>query len=71
MLTETYIDALLVDEALADLVWELWDRRVIGDELAAWAWWLLVTDGTGQTSSQINVQFSGTCEWRFQSWMTP
>ncbi len=41
MLTETYIDALLVDEALADQVWELWDRRVIDDELAAIAWLLL------------------------------
>jgi len=24
MLTEAYIDALLVDEELADLVWEAW-----------------------------------------------
>ncbi len=35
MLTELYIGALLVDEDLADLVWELWDRGVIDDELAA------------------------------------
>ena len=26
MLTELYIEALLVDEELADQVWELWDR---------------------------------------------
>ena len=25
MLTETYIEVLLVDEELADLVWEAWD----------------------------------------------
>ena len=25
MLTELYIEALLVDEELADLVWEAWD----------------------------------------------
>ncbi len=25
MLTETYIEALLVDEALVDQVWEAWD----------------------------------------------
>jgi len=25
MLTEAYIEALLVDEELADLVWEAWD----------------------------------------------
>jgi len=35
MLTEIYREALLVDEDLADQVWELWDRVVIGDELAA------------------------------------
>ncbi len=26
MLTETYIEALLVDEKLADQVWEAWDK---------------------------------------------
>jgi hypothetical protein len=26
MLTEIYIETLLVDEELADLVWEAWDR---------------------------------------------
>ncbi len=41
MLIEIYIEPLLVDEDLADRVWELWDRRVIGDELAAIAWLLL------------------------------
>ena len=29
ILTELYIDALLVDEELADLVWEAWDAGVI------------------------------------------
>jgi len=29
MLTEIYIEALLVDEDLADQVWELWDTGVI------------------------------------------
>ena len=28
MLTEIYIEALLVDEDLADQVWELWDGDV-------------------------------------------
>ncbi len=41
MLTEIYIEALLVDEDLADQVWELWDDDVIDDELAAIAWLLL------------------------------
>jgi hypothetical protein len=38
MLTELYIEALLVDEALADEVWTLWDAGLISDELAARAW---------------------------------
>ena len=41
MLTDLYIDALLVDENLADQVWELWDADVIDCELAAIAWLLL------------------------------
>ena len=41
MLTELYIEALLVDEDLADQVWELWDVELIPDELAAIAWLLL------------------------------
>ena len=43
MLTELYIEALLVDEARADLVWEAWDADVINDILAALAWWLVST----------------------------
>ncbi|MCH7822602.1 MAG: hypothetical protein IIA07_11340 [Proteobacteria bacterium] len=38
MLVEIYIEALLVDEELADQVWELWDAGVIDDELAVVAW---------------------------------
>ena len=38
MLTELYIGALLVDEQLADMVWEAWNGGLISDELAAWAW---------------------------------
>ena len=35
MLTKIYIEALLVDEDLADQVWEAWDAGVITDDLAA------------------------------------
>ncbi len=35
MLTEIYIEALLVDEELADQVWELWNIGIIPDGLAA------------------------------------
>ena len=41
MLTEVYIETLLVNEGLADQVWELWNAGVIDDELAAIAWMLL------------------------------
>jgi len=41
MLTELYIEALLVDEDLADQVWELWNAGVITDGLAASAWAIL------------------------------
>ena len=43
MLTEIYIEALLIDEELADQVWELWDKQLVSDGLAAWAWWIIVT----------------------------
>ena len=33
MLTEIYISALLVDEELADLVWEAWEAGKIDAEL--------------------------------------
>ena len=41
MLSRLYIEALLVDEVLADLVWYMWDAGVIDDELAALAWLML------------------------------
>ncbi len=41
MLTEIYIEALLVDEELADQVWEAWDAELIDDSTAAWAWWMI------------------------------
>ena len=41
MLTEIYIEALLVDEKLADQVWEAWDAGEI-DDLVAWlSWWTI------------------------------
>jgi hypothetical protein len=40
MLTEIYIEALLVDEDLADQVWEAWNAGLMSDELAAWCWWV-------------------------------
>jgi hypothetical protein len=43
MLTEIYIEALLVDEHLADQVWEAWDAGEIDDVVPFWAWWIVVT----------------------------
>jgi len=45
MLTEIYIKALLVDEELADQVWEAWFAGVITNDLAAIAWCILAAKG--------------------------
>ena len=42
MLTEIYIEALLINEVLADQVWEAWDAGEIDDSTAAFAWWSIV-----------------------------
>ncbi len=42
MLTQIYIEALLVDEELADQVWEAWDVGETNDETAWIAWVLIV-----------------------------
>ena len=41
MLTEVYLEALLVDEELADQVWEVWDAVEISDKGACVAWMLI------------------------------
>ena len=41
MLTEIYIEAILVDEGLADQVWEAWDKGEIDDQVAWFAWFLV------------------------------
>ncbi len=41
MLTEIYIEALLVDEERADQVWEAWEAGKIDDLRATLAWWLV------------------------------
>ena len=42
MLTEIYIEALLVDEELADQVWEAWNCGKIGDQVS-WSLWLNIS----------------------------
>ena len=41
MLTRIYIEALLVDEEMADLVWEAWDAGEFSDFWVAWFWWTI------------------------------
>ncbi len=41
MLTEIYIEALLVDEELADQVWAAWDADETDDQVAWLTWWLI------------------------------
>ncbi len=50
MLPEIYIDALLVDEELADQVWEARDKGEIDDQVAWLAWWLI-------TSSNLKILY--------------
>ncbi len=42
MLTEIYIETLLVNEELADQVWEAWDAGEIDDSMASLAWWVII-----------------------------
>ena len=51
MLTEIYIEALLVDEKLADQVWGAWDRREIDDQVAWLGWWLIGSLGAQRAFS--------------------
>ena len=44
MLTELYIEVLLVDEELADPIWEAWDTGEIDDRIEWLAWWLVSLD---------------------------
>ena len=46
MLTRLYIEALLVDEDLADQVWEAWDAGEI-DDLCALMLWAVLSNEPG------------------------
>jgi hypothetical protein len=45
ILAEIYIEALLVDEEMADDVWKQWSAGVITDDAAVWAWLILASMG--------------------------
>ncbi len=59
MLTESYIEALLVDEDLADQVWEAWDADETDDQVAWLAWWLIAS-GPKLTFVTRRVRLSST-----------
>ncbi len=46
MRTEIYIEVLLVDEELADPVWEAWDGEEI-DDLCALVLWAILSNDPG------------------------
>jgi hypothetical protein len=41
MLTEIYVEALLVDEMLAEQIWDAWDGGEIDDQVACIAWMMI------------------------------
>ena len=56
MLTKMYIEALLIDEDLADQVWDAWYSGLADDLTAILAWLLIANvdffDDGGSTSAQ-------------------
>ena len=57
MLCELYIEALLVDEELADQVWEAWDADKTDDQVAWLAWWLTAAAASSPIAAVGVVEF--------------
>ncbi len=53
MLTEIYIETLLVDEEQADQVWEAWYSGEIDEARTFLMWWLIADGNTRSISSSI------------------
>ena len=58
MLTERYIEALLIDEDLADQVWDAWYSGLADDPTAILAWLMIPNvdffdDGGGASAQEI------------------
>ena len=45
MLTEAYVEALLVDEVLADQVWEAWSNAEVSALASAYMWLWIAYNG--------------------------
>ncbi len=55
MLTDIYIEALMVDEELADQVWEAWDADEADNQAACIAWMLIAS----AIAAEISLLWSG------------
>jgi len=62
MLTEIYVEALLVDEDLADQVWEAWDAGILTDDLAASSWWNIASVVVGKMAGRIRPLTMDICD---------
>ena len=64
MLTQIYIEALLVDEKLADQVWGAWDKGEIDDDLAAIIWWCIFVEGAVANANYDFIYKTSPNHWR-------
>ena len=55
MLTRLYIEALLIDEELADQVWEAWDKGDL-DNSAAYFAWMFISFSNSEKSMEARRQ---------------
>jgi hypothetical protein len=58
MLAKLYIEALLVDEELADLVWECWDAGEV-DNVTAWSMWWSIFNRSLMTTGEPRLDRLG------------
>ena len=65
ILTEIDKKALLVNEDLADLVWEVWDGREIDDEIACTAWMIIAGTGADRSDQDlVHYQVEGDVDMK-------
>ncbi len=57
MLSEIYIEALLVDEELADQVWKNWDAGETDDLTALRLWWIVATQSGLHRNYEYHHQY--------------
>ena len=53
MLIEAYIEALLVDEELADQVWEISDAGEVDNLTALMLWWVFIQEFADPPSKKL------------------